>query len=441
MLVQTVPAATAAGLPEATWLAGQLASTDIVILDGYHFTPGYQQLLAATGAALVCLDDLTTPPAWATVVLNQAGGVGPPAYAQVPLARLCLGPAYALLRPEFWQHTATAPTAAPPRLFLNMGGADPTNQTALLLPRLRQQFPSYRLVVVTGAAYPYQLALQELAHGLGGSISLHHNLSAAELAAQLRNCQVFVCPPSGVAYECCATGGAVLVHLTAENQRALFNFLVQNELALPLATGIVLPEDSLAGLAAQQRLRQRQLFDGQAGQRLQAIFACLAVEQQYAIRRATLSDAALYFTWANDPAVRQNAIHPEPIAWEVHHAWFSRRLHDADSYLYLLHTPAGNPIGQVRIEFDSPERPGTIDYSLAPAYRGQGLGQVLLRRALQQLRLDRPLLAGGAVQGQVKATNQASLRVFEQLRFVRQAAVTLQEEVYAVFRLDFPLAS
>lgn len=441
ILVETVPATIEAGVTEAAWLARQLSSTDIVVLDGYHFTPGYQQTLVATGAALVCLDDLTTLPVWATLVLNQAGGIGPLAYTQVPLAQLCLGPAYALLRPEFWQSATTVRNTSPPRLFLNMGGADPTNQTALLLPQLRQQFPNYRLVVVTGAAYPHQLPLQGLARELGDAISLHHNLPAAELAAQLRSCQVFVCPPSGVAYECCATGGAVMLHLTAENQRTLFNFLVHNELALPLAAGIALPEKSLAVLAAQQRLRQRQLFDGQAGQRLQAIFSQLVVEQQYTIRQATLPDAALYFTWANEPAVRQNAIHSEPIAWEMHLAWFKQRLQDANSYLYLLHAPAGEAIGQVRIEFDNPELPGIIDYSLAPACRGQGLGKLLLRRALQQLRLDRPLLAGGAVQGQVKATNGASLRVFEQLRFVRQAAVTLQGEMYAVFRLDFSLAS
>lgn len=442
ILVQTIPVEIETGIIEAEWLARQLSPNDIVILDGYHFTPAYQEVIAATGTALVCLDDLTTLPVWATVVLNQAGGVGPAAYAQVPLAQLCLGPAYALLRPDFWRYsTYTADTNKSPRLFLNMGGADPTNQTASLLPRLKQQFPTYSLAVVTGAAYPHQVALQELVYKLDGSISLYHNLSAAELAEQLRNCQVFVCPPSGVAYECCAIGGAVLLHLTAENQRAMFNFLVQSELALPLAAGIALSEASLAELAAQQRVHQRQLFDGQSGQRLQAVFTQLTLEQQYTLRRATPSDATLYFAWVNDPVVRYNAIQPANIAWETHYPWFSRRLQDPDSYLYILDTPSGDPIGQVRIEFDNPALPGTIDYSLSPTYRGQGLGRVLLRRALRQLRLDRPLLAGCAVQGQVKTTNQASLRVFEQLRFVRQADVTLRSEAYAVFRLDFPLIS
>jgi UDP-2,4-diacetamido-2,4,6-trideoxy-beta-L-altropyranose hydrolase len=432
-----IPPTINTGADEAAWLASQLTPTAVLILDGYHFTASYQQIIAAAGVALVCLDDLITPPIWADVVLNQAGGVLPSAYAQVPLAQLYLGPMYALLRPEFWINT-TDMASREPRLFLNMGGADPTNQTALLLPRLKEHFPSHTLVVVTGAAYPYQNDLQAVAQTLGSSILLYHNLSAAALASLLATCQVFVCPPSGVAYECCATGGVVFLHPTAENQRALFTFLVKQELALPLADGLAIPENALSVIASQQLPRQRQLFDGLAAQRLQAILYQLVEEQRYTLRRATAQDASLYFTWANDPGVRQNAIDSEPISWETHMAWFTKRLQDAASYLYLLESPTGEPIGQVRVEFDGTDLPGTIDYSLAPAHRGKGLGRLLLRRALQRLRHDRAALAGGAVQGQVKNSNQASARVFEQLRFVQQGAVTLQGEAYEVYRLDFP---
>jgi UDP-2,4-diacetamido-2,4,6-trideoxy-beta-L-altropyranose hydrolase len=440
LTVQAVPAEVPPGLPEAEWLSTQLQPTDVLVLDGYHFAPAYQRRLAAAGVALVCLDDLITPPLWADMVLNQAGGVGTAAYAQVPLARLCLGPAYALLRPPFWQATAEeTPAAGPLRLFLNMGGADPTDQTAALLPRLHRQFPSYQLEVVTGAAYPHQAALQKLARTLGAGVTLHHNLSATALAALLRTCQAFVCPPSGVAYECCAAGGAVLLHPTADNQRALFEFLLAEGLALPLTEGLGLAESDLPAVAAQQLPRQRALFDGRAGERLQAVFTELAVGQQYVLRRATADDTALYFEWANDPAVRQNAIHPEPIAWETHVAWFTRRLQDTNSYLYILATANGEPVGQVRVEFDGPDQLGVIDYSLPPTYRGKGLGQLLLRRALQRLRQERSALSGAAVVGQVKAGNIASTRVFERLRFVRQPAVTLHGEAYEVFQLGFPL--
>lgn len=437
--VVTIPESVLPGLVEAQWLADYLLPSDIVVLDGYHFTSDYQQVIAARCPTLVCLDDLITPPTWAAVVLNQAGSVSPAAYTAVPLAHLCIGPAYALLRPPFWQKPIASQSANPPRLFLNMGGADPGNQTLALLPRLQHQFSSYQIEVVTGAAYPHRVALAAYQQKQGPQVHLHHNLSAAELASLLRTCQVFVCPPSGVAYECCAVGGAVLLHLTADNQAAMCDFLVSEGLAVSLAEALALSEIELPALADEQRLRQRALFDGKAAERLQKVFQDLAASQQYHLRRAEATDAALYFGWVNDPAVRQNAIHPDPIVWDTHVAWFERRLQDSNSYLYLLYTAAGEPVGQVRVEFEGVAAPGIIDYSLAPAHRGQGLGQMLLWRALQRLRHERPILAGGAVVGQVKANNAASARVFERLRFMRQAAVTLQGETYEVFRLDFPL--
>jgi UDP-2,4-diacetamido-2,4,6-trideoxy-beta-L-altropyranose hydrolase len=436
--VLAIPEHVPLGLPEADWLASYLEPGTILVLDGYQFEPAYQRLLSAQSMALVFLDDLITAPTWADVVLNQAGSVSPAAYVAVPLARLCLGPAYALLRPPFWQKPEKSWPAEPQRLFLNMGGADPGNQTMALLPQLQQQFPSYLIEVVTGAAYPYQTELIAYGQTLGQHVRLHHNLSASELAALLRTCHVFICPPSGVAYECCAAGGAVLLHLTADNQAAMFDFLVSEGLALSLAEALALSEADLAALADQQLPRQRALLDGKAGERLQTVFAELAARQQYQLRRTTPGDAALYFAWANDPAVRQNAIHSEPIAWATHVAWLERRLQDTHSYLYILSTTEGEPVGQVRVEFDGPSTPGIIDYSVATAYRGQGLGPILLQRALQRLRHERPTLAGGAVLGQVKTTNVASARVFERLRFMRQAAVTLQGEAYEVFRLDFP---
>lgn len=433
--VRPVPPTVPPGLAEAEWLASQLTPSDVLLLDGYQFSSAYQRVATASGAALLCLDDLVTPPHWADAVLNQAGGVAAASYAAVPLASLYLGPAYALLRPAFWEPPSMG--SATPRLFLNMGGADPHNYTLALLPELRRQFPGYAVVVVTGAAYPHQAALVAAAE-TDPAVALHHNLPASELAALLRTCQVFVCPPSGVAYECCAAGGAVLLHRTAANQQALYDFLIAEQLVLPLAEGLVLPEDRLPALAAHQQLRQRRLFDGLAPKRLRELVQQLAAEQRYQLRRATAADAARYFTWANDPAVRQNAVHPEPIAWDTHVAWFARRLADADTYLYLLAMPAGEPVGQVRIEFNGPQQPGLLDYSLAPAHRGKGLGTVLLRRALQRLRHERPALAGGAVLGQVKAGNAASARVFERLRFRRLTAVELRGTAFDQFQLDFP---
>lgn len=415
---------------EAAWLAQQLQPTDLLVLDGYHFGSEYQRVVSQTHYGLVCIDDLVTPPVWADAVINQAGGVAAAAYAAVPWASLFLGPAYALLRRPFRRPASPAQRPWTGRMFLSMGGADPTNQTAALLLRLAQTFPGHELDVVTGAAYPHGTALVALAAG-HPQVHLHHNLAAGPLAALLRRCDLLVCPPSGMAYECAATGGLLLLHPTAANQQGMLTFLLGAGLALPLDGLAALPPAGLPALAVQMRTRQAALFDGQAGERLTAAFEELLAAAMLGLRPATGADCALYFAWANDPAVRHHAIRSAPIAWAVHQAWFARQLADRENTYLFVAEVMGQAIGQVRIEFDGAV--GLIDYSVAAAHRGQGLGPRLLRRALHRLRHQRP--GPWALRGEVWAGNGASVRVFERLRFARLPAVQRDGRTFEVFEL------
>ncbi|UOQ70366.1 UDP-2,4-diacetamido-2,4,6-trideoxy-beta-L-altropyranose hydrolase [Hymenobacter cellulosilyticus] len=415
---------------EIAWLRQQLTPTDIVVLDGYHFSPRYAQTLWLQGQPVVCLDDLVNHYIWADLIINQAGGIQPEAYRHVPGAQLCLGPAYALLRRPFQEATRTAVTQPDTqRIFLNMGGADPENHTLALLQQMQLLFPAKAVDVVTGAAYPHQASLQQYAQNQD-QVRLHHALPAEQMAALLQSCGIHVCPPSGMAYECCAVGGLLFLHPIADNQRQLLNFLTETGLAFPYSTLAQLPEPELAALALAGRQRQRQVFDGQAAYRFQRAFSELYAASQLGVRRARTEDAQQYFTWANDPEVRRNAIHSAPIEWPTHLQWFTRRLTDPDSFLYIFERE-GTAVGQVRIEFS--DSVGTIDYSVATAYRGRGLGVALLRRALGQLRRDKP--GQWALEGQVKASNLPSCRVFQRLGFAQLAAVQLHNDTYEVFRL------
>jgi UDP-2,4-diacetamido-2,4,6-trideoxy-beta-L-altropyranose hydrolase len=433
-LLADVPAEVEPGGEEAQWLRHQAAApAALVVLDGYQFTAAYQRIVSYGHFGLACLDDLITAPVWANLVLNQAGGVTAEAYAAAPGATLCLGPAYALLRPAF-QARAGQQTDARPwtgRVFLNMGGADPGNATENILGQLLALFPGREIAVVTGAAYPHQATLTAFAAAFP-MVQLHHNLSAPQLSRLLLSCDIMVCPPSGMAYECCAVGGLLLLHQTADNQQAMFDFLWDNGLAMPLPEiGAHDNDDAhLQALATELRAHQQQLFDGQAAQRLRTAFEDLHLTARLSIRRALPTDCARYFAWANDADVRQNAIQSEPIAWPTHEAWFARRLADPASYLYIA-AHDGLPVGQVRVEFDGSM--GTIDYSVAAEWRGTGLGRRLLQQAIHELRHERP--GSWTLRAEVKATNYASSRVFERLHFSRQTPLLRHSQRYEVFEL------
>lgn len=98
----------------------------------------------------------------------------------------------------------------------------------------------------------------------------------------------------------------------------------------------------------------------------------------YRLRKVNEDDLMLLFDWANDPLVRQNAYHTEPIELEGHRGWFADKLADENCFMYILTDDAGeNQYGQVRAELK--ENRFEIDYSIAKEYRGQGLAKVMLQ--------------------------------------------------------------
>ena len=419
---------------EPAWLLQQ--GSQVLVLDGYGFDVAYQQRCWQSGRGLVVFDDFARSGTCADVVINAAGGLDAAHYAGLvgPGTRLCLGPGYALLRENFWQVQQRA--QRPPntdRLFLCLGGADPGHHTLPLMQELAARFPAKHLSVVTGAAYPHRAALAAAAAALP-NVRLHHNLGASQLAELLRRCGVLVCPPSGLAYECGAVGGLLLLVQTADNQQLMYDYLTNAGLALPYAALAALPPAEWPAQAAALRQRQRVVFsEPVAWLRFFGLFRELLEIYALGLRRATAANALTYFGWANDPAVRATAVQPARIDWPTHRAWFERRLADPDSYLYLF-SWQNQLTGQVRIQFEG--NIGTISYSLDKAWRGKRLGRPVLRRALAELRRQRP--GAWTLRGLIRTDNLASQRVFEGLGFVLLGHETHGAATFNRFELAAP---
>lgn len=145
----------------------------------------------------------------------------------------------------------------------------------------------------------------------------------------------------------------------------------------------------------------------------------------YMLRPARIDDLMLYFQWANDPDVRRNAFHQEPILLMSHQEWFTRKIADNRSYLYVLEKE-GVPAGQIRFD-TTDDRTLEVDFSVAREFRGKGLGSVLLRLGVEALAQDapRPVIVHGAV----KRENTASCQAFLRAGFVEQGSADASAEI------------
>lgn len=147
------------------------------------------------------------------------------------------------------------------------------------------------------------------------------------------------------------------------------------------------------------------------------------------VRRATIEDLLLYFNWANDASVRQNAINQEMIHLENHTKWFESRVNSEKSFLYVFEQDE-IPVGQVR--FDINEDVAEIDYSVDENFRGKGLGKKILSLGIGRFNNVKP---EKEIIGIVKYDNIPSSKVFEKLGFSINEDKIIGRETYRSYSL------
>lgn len=134
-------------------------------------------------------------------------------------------------------------------------------------------------------------------------------------------------------------------------------------------------------------------------------------------RNAQLTDAQLYFDWANDPDTRQQSFNSAPISLETHTAWFTRKLADGNTLMLVFDNEAGKSVGQVRFErkpdADMPDEV-IISLSVDASQRGKGLGHQLIARSCE---ICREQWGEVTIHAYIKPENQASVRAFERAGF------------------------
>jgi UDP-2,4-diacetamido-2,4,6-trideoxy-beta-L-altropyranose hydrolase len=131
------------------------------------------------------------------------------------------------------------------------------------------------------------------------------------------------------------------------------------------------------------------------------------------LRRAREDDGALLREWRNDTdAVRFSAT-ARPVSPDAHARWLTARLADGGTRLWIAEE-ARVPVGQVRV--DLTDGTGVVSIAVAPVARGRGIGQAMLRAAIEAIVHED---AAVQLRALIHPDNAASLRAFERVGFRR----------------------
>jgi len=204
----------------------------ILVLDGYQYDHSYQADLATTGICFAYLDDINTfsqqnQNQIANIVINGAAAAVQLGYEKnAPNSRLCLGPKYLLLRPEFID-LPLIPIADRHSLLICFGGGDAQNHTLRMLGALSQLNCQFPVTVITGAAYKWHKQLNaniqdgwldydNAKHKI--SMPIHYIHDAQEMAEIMANSRLSISAAGGTQFELmrCYTPSYLVV--VADNQ-------------------------------------------------------------------------------------------------------------------------------------------------------------------------------------------------------------------------------
>ena len=470
LLLETLPEESGSS-PDGFVRAALRAQPSFVVLDGYSFGATEQALLSAAGVRVLTVDDYghasDYPVRW---VLNQNPYAVPEMYPRKNRdTRLLLGAEYALLRDEFlpwagWKRTI--PERAR-NVLITIGGSDPENLSARILQSLeflqpggllnnsiaRHGVPSaaeadtensafiaavnrsatqeqdqnrvfqqtagdMEVVLVVGGGNPHWDALEAASELCPVRVRLER--SVRDMPSLMAWADVAISGAGGTSYELCYMGLPSLLLVVAENQRQSAERLSDLGIAVNAGTAqefraeLFAPQlqsliESSERRAAMNR-RGRELVDGLGSERV-----CGALlDRELKLRLVREDDRQLLFEWADDPAARAASFHSATFSWEGHVRWFSERLRDPGSVIYIGENAAGKPLGLVRFHIKG--EIAVLSVNVAPEVRGIGWGRKLIAFATHALVRAHSVQRIDAF---VKLGNDASVRLFDAIGYRR----------------------
>ena len=400
-----------------------LENADWIVLDGYSFDSEYQAAIAQADADVLMMDDgELADPRCVDLILNQN------VYGQssnegcVQLG----GCNYTLLRSEFLSAKASESKSIRQyarRVLVTLGGCDDANWTQRVLQSLPANASNKLIVdVVVGAGYRHLDSLLDLKKTLPCTIRIHRNVD--RMVDVMQQVDFAITAGGSTCYELARCGVPALAIPVADNQLPIVEALsIQNTLEAFEPSRH--HDDNVAKLSKSIRrlLRDadarammseagRCLVDGQGAFRIARRMANWGIQ----FRPAGIDDAARLLAWRNDPEVRSVLFDPTVMSFATYQAWLDQKLNDTDCRLWIVETQKGQPIGQVRLDFQNPQQ-AVICLSLDHTRRAKGLGRAIIEKACQIGFRENPLM--DSIVAQIVPGNVASERAFRSVGFVQ----------------------
>ena len=409
--------------------SGSATQKPWLVLDGYHFTPEYQNAVRGAGVLLMVIDDMNHLPFYhADILLNQNIHAPGLKYRCDEDATLLLGARYVLLRREFlkYQDFKRQIPARAKNLLVTLGGADPDNVTLIVIEALKLlDGPDIDVRIIIGPANAHQGTLPKAIVSVDFKAEMLINPSnVPELMAWA---DVAISSGGSTCWELAFMGVPSIVLVLAENQAAVAESLMNENAVVNLGFLTECTQERIAhackllidSSVERASLSQRSiaLINGSGPNRvIESINS-----KHITLRAATELDRELIWQWANDEVTRKASYSQANISWDEHVRWFDSMQREEKHKFYIAANGCKKPVGQIRFVLDGND--AIVSFSVAPESRRRGYGKEILIKAAKKL-FDETTVE--QILAYVKSENVLSFRVFQRAGFRALENVTFR---------------
>ncbi len=358
-------------------------AADFVVVDGYDFLDDYFKLLKTAGLKIVTIDDLQD------ILLRR-------------VLRACPQKKY-----------DSDPVK---NILVTMGGTDPLDLSLPIAKSLAQVLDaSIHIHVLMGAP---NLEMSQWANSQIGRVTIY--TAQGNVLPLFQKMDLAISAAGSTCYELAYLGVPLGVVAVAPNQEPVVKKLLEKEAAfIWKSANDVLKYVHDFSLRQKMSKNLQELVDGDGVSRL--IYKLSA--EPFRLRPILLSDSDTVLLWTNDPETRTASFNSHVITYKEHQEWFLKRHQKILDEPFFMAVDQNNaPLGLVRFEKNS-DNSFTVGLNLNPSCRGRGLGSLVLKKAIYDLKRKFPQVQ---VLAYVKADNENSQKTFLKAGFVKKDEIYMK---------------
>jgi len=415
-----------------------LSDFDWIIVDHYGLDARWESAMRPYTSKILVIDDLANRSHDCDLLIDQNYFSNADVRYVTKVPSNCssmLGPKYALLQKQYAElHPSIAHRSGKiKRILVSFGGHGFSDLVMLVINAfLALAKPNIEMDVILNKDNPqYELVQNAIAN----EPAIHLHERQPSLAKMMANADLAIGASGATTWERLCMGLPSIVISLADNQTNIAHELNQlgliqwlgnksevNEIVIKDALNSVFNRTDLTEWSQ----RCWQLVDGNGVFRVLNVILS-STGDFLSLRPAEASDEDLLLEWANEGSVRKSAFTTDLIDSNLHNTWFKKRLQSPDQCrIYIAELAGSHPIGQVRFERNTTG--WSIDYSVDPLFRGRGFGKRMLAEAIELVADAKP----ARIYGEVKPENVPSLKVFDELGFIREQ-VASDRVVYSMY--------